>query len=84
MTETGLTSGNLPHASLANAELCVAHRDLHSTVEDEEDHLHLARILLFLDTRWRKIDHSGAEEGEGKELLVAEGGVGYFSSFDTQ
>lgn len=77
-----LTSWNLPHAPLPDTEHVPRNLDHNPAVKDEENHLHLARILLLLLTLWRQIDHAGAEERQSEGLGVAEGAVVHFACLD--
>jgi hypothetical protein len=65
------TSRHLPNASPADAERCFRHLHGDPARMHEENHLHLARVLAFLEAARRQVDHAAAEEGQGHDLGVA-------------
>lgn len=79
MSEEVLTPWDLPHSPFTDTERIRANLNHHSSVENEKDHLHLARVLLPFLPVWRQINHARAEERQSERFRVAERAVMNFS-----
>lgn len=84
MLERLLTSWHLEYTALSGAELHARYIYLDPPVAHIEDHVHLLRVLGFLDTAWGKFDDSRADERRAQQLREAEGGVFDVSCLDAR
>jgi hypothetical protein len=71
--ERGLTTRNLPYATLMNSEFILVHLDLHCARLHVEHHMHFARVLCALHLVYAKVDNAPIEEVScGGKLRVLE------------